>query len=250
VKDRPTKATSTRYPPPATSSAARAIPHPDPSKITPKYDRVVVVGRLEREDTGWVQAKLPDWEHAVYVVDNPTSGRLHTIMNKGREAMPYLTYLVEHYDKLPATIVFLHAHRAGFPMAWHNEGHDYDAVEMVRTLNIDFVQRNGYANLRCIDIPGCPDEVQPFRNPPEDHRTTEHAMPDAWRQLFNNTNVPAQIGVACCGQFAVSRNQVLKRPLSDYQRYLDWLVRTPLDDDTSGRVFEYLWHVIFGQEPV
>jgi hypothetical protein len=25
---------------------------------------------------------------------------------------------------------------------------------------------------------------------------------------------------------------------------------TELDDETSGRVFEYLWHIIFGQDPV
>jgi len=31
---------------------------------------------------------------------------------------------------------------------------------------------------------------------------------------------------------------------------LKWLLDTPLNDFTSGRVFEYLWHVIFGREPV
>lgn len=217
----------------------------------PAPDRVIVIGRLQEEDTNWVAEELPDWQHVIYLVDDPSSAYPHTKLNKGREAMPYLTYLTENYHNLPSTIVFLHAHRASYPLAWHNEGGEsYDAVDMLRALNIAYVQRNGYANLRCIHIPGCPDEIQPFRNPKEDHRVVEHAMADAWLQLFNNTNVPERIGTPCCAQFAVSREQVLKRPLEDYQRYMDWLVHTPLSDEVSGRVFEYLWHVFFGRDAV
>jgi hypothetical protein len=156
-----------------TKEGKQEIPHsdeppqptrkPEPSHSAPSnvstHDRVVVIGRLGNEDTSWVGENLPDWQHAVYVVDDPNSPGLHTSMNKGREAMPYLTYLVEHYHNLPATIVFLHAHRSGYPVAWHNEGEDHDAVRMVRSLNTDFIQRSGYANLRCVHIPGCPDEV-------------------------------------------------------------------------------------------
>lgn len=208
------------------------------------------MGRLEKENTSWVGDSLPDWQSAIYTVDNPNVTGLHTGTNKGREALPYLTYIVEHYDALPSTIAFMHAHREGYPRAWHNEGEGYDAVKMLQTLNISFVQRNGYANLRCIEIPGCPDEIQPFRNPREDHRSAEHAMVNAWQELFNSTEVPQIIATPCCAQFAVSSTQILQRPLSDYWRYLDWLLKTPLDDDTSGRVFEYLWHVIFGRDPV
>ncbi|KAF2280232.1 uncharacterized protein EI97DRAFT_455142 [Westerdykella ornata] len=251
VLDHPTKSAEERL----TSSYSV---HPTETDVVneaapdvPVPDRVVVIGRLQSEDTSWVGEELRDWQHAIYIVDDTNSTHPHTTMNKGREAMPYLTYLLDHYHKLPSTIAFLHAHRAGYPLAWHNEGEDgYDAVEMLRTLNIDFVQRNGYANLRCIHIPGCPDEIQPFRNPREDHRSAEHAMPDAWAYMFNNTDVPEKIGTPCCAQFAVSRSQVLKRPLSDYQRYMDWLIQTPLTDDVSGRVFEYLWHIIFGRSPV
>jgi len=75
-------------------------------------------------------------------------------------------------------------------------------------------------------------------------------MPDAWRALFGNDHVPTVIATPCCAQFAVSREQVLKRSKEEYERFLKWLLDTPLDDFTSGRVFEYLWHVIFGKEPV
>lgn len=75
-------------------------------------------------------------------------------------------------------------------------------------------------------------------------------MPNAWRDLFNNTNVPRILATPCCAQFAVSREQVRKVKLEEYKKYYRWLMRTELEDATSGRVFEYLWHIIFGQNPV
>lgn len=161
----------------------------------------------------------------------------------------YLTYVVENYEDLPDTIVFLHSIRKGYPAAWHNDAADYDNVNSIRDLRIDTVQKNGYVNLRCIGNPGCPDEVQPFRDPPEGHRTSEHAFPEAWRYMFQTDDVPRIVGVACCGQFAVSKTQVHSRPKSDYERYLKWLRETPLDDEASGRVLEYMWHIIYGQQP-
>ncbi|KAF2868258.1 hypothetical protein BDV95DRAFT_580602 [Massariosphaeria phaeospora] len=225
------------------------------SEPTPLPKRVVVMGKLESEDTSWVNTDLSDWHHAIYVVDGqnfttPDSSILRTPINKGNEALPYLTYLVTNYHSLPATIAFVHSHRDGFPRAWHTDAPNHSAAAMLKSLNIDFIQRNGYANLRCIADPGCPAEVQSFRDPPEAHRTIESAMPDAWRTLFDNSTVPPILATPCCSQFAVSRDQVLTRPLADYEKYRDWLIETELDDDTSGRVFEYLWHVIFGQEPV
>lgn len=75
-------------------------------------------------------------------------------------------------------------------------------------------------------------------------------MPDVWRYMFQNDQVPKVIGAACCSQFAVSRKQVHLRSVSDYGRFRQWLFDTEEDDDSSGRVMEYLWHIFFGQEPV
>jgi hypothetical protein len=184
-------------------------------------------------------------------VDN-TSQPFHTDVNKGREANAYLYYILHNYDNLPSTVAFLHPHRLGYPAAWHNDASNYDNVNSLKNLNIDFIQRNGYANLRCIWEPGCPEEVQPFRAPPADSEevSTENALADVWPEFFGLREIPKAIGTPCCAQFAVSREQIRARPLSDYKTYHDWLMRTPLSDDTSGRIFEYLWHIIFGQDPV
>ena len=61
---------------------------------------------------------------------------------------------------------------------------------------------------------------------------------------------PMLVGAACCAQFAVSRDQVLARPLSDYERFREWIVETEKSDAKSGRVLEFLWHVIFGKDAV
>jgi hypothetical protein len=224
-------------------------------------DRVVVIAKLPTDDTSWVHTDLQDWQSAIYDIDtenahntstlNPlTNNTLRTLRNKGMEANAYLAYIVQNYNNLPSTIAFIHPHKDGYPIAWHTDNNEHSNVVSLQTLNINFIQSNGYANLRCVNDPGCPHEVMPFRNPPEDHRTIEAAMPDAWRDLFNNTNVPHILATPCCAQFAVSSEQVRKRPLEAYQKYYTWLMETPLKDETSGRVFEYLWHILFGQDPV
>ncbi|OQO00699.1 hypothetical protein B0A48_13189 [Cryoendolithus antarcticus] len=230
--------------------------HPTASVLP---DKIVVIGRLQREDTDWVGQFLPEWQNAIYTVDN-TSHALHTQINKGREANAYLSYIIENYDKLPATIAFVHSHRDGYPAGWHTDVQDYDNVISLQRLNIPFVQRNGYANLRCIFSPGCPDEVQPFRDPPKELEldgvldkdpSLDDVMKDVWPLFFgNNATIPEAIGTPCCAQFAVSRDQIRKRSLAEYELYHEWLMATKVSDAVSGRVFEYLWHVIFGQGPV
>jgi hypothetical protein len=183
-------------------------------------------------------------------MDEPEAA-FHVPENKGREGMAYLTYLIDHYGSLPSTVAFLHSHRDGWPGGWHTDAAGYDNVISLQTLQISHVQEAGYANLRCLHNPGCPDEVQPFRDPRDPERPVEHAMPETWSFLFGNASaVPPVIGAACCSQFAVSRTQILSRPLRDYIRIRDWLLQTPLSDYVSGRILEYLWHIIFGRDPV
>ncbi|KAG9696238.1 hypothetical protein KCU95_g4436, partial [Aureobasidium melanogenum] len=196
-------------------------------------DQIVVMGKTNSEDTSWVE-KLPTWQNAVYSVDNDT-WPLHTSRNKGREANVYLTYIIENYEKLPSTIAFVHPHEDGNPRAWHTDADGYSNVKSLASLETGFVQRNGYANLRCIANPGCPDGTRPFHDyHDEEDRRAEHAIAHVWKEIFGNNDVP----------------EVRKRPLEFYVGALKWLHETPLDDDTSGRVFEHLWHIIFGQDPV
>ncbi|KAG9945204.1 hypothetical protein KCU85_g7374, partial [Aureobasidium melanogenum] len=213
-------------------------------------DKVVVMGALSTDDVAWATTKLHRWDAFVYTVDNNTAMPFHTDGNKGREANAYLTYIIQNYNSLHTTVAFVHSHEFGWLRAWHTDAPRHSNVESLNSLNIDFVQRNGYTNLRCLPDPGCPDEVRPFREPKDEGKTTEAVFAAAWRGIFANDDVPEVVGVACCAQFAVSKQQILQRTKEEYVRMHAWLMNTQLDDQVVGRVFEYLWHIIFGQESV
>ena len=168
--------------------------------------------------------------------------------------MAYLTFIIDHYRTLPEIIAFIHAHRSGWPQAWHTDAEDYDNVNSLRSLQLEYVHQHGYANLRCIRDPGCPVELQPLKPKSGDSLSdqTSNAYGDAWMRLFgaDNSTVPEVVATPCCSQFAVSRKQVLKRPLTEYVWMRQWLLDTELSDSISGRVMEYTWHVIFGKESV
>ncbi|KAF2170105.1 hypothetical protein M409DRAFT_64465 [Zasmidium cellare ATCC 36951] len=216
------------------------------------------MGKLSEEDTEWV-AELGEWQSAIYTVDlsgNETSPTgFKTEMNKAKEATPYLTYIVDHYDTFPDAAVFIHAHRNGWPAAWHNDAKGYDAMNMLHQLKMEAVLDRGFVNLRCVGDPGCPAEIQLNRNPPEQSRHAEIAYPYVYSDFFNMTvqEVREQVPIVatpCCAQFAVSKEQVLKRPKTEYERFLQLIKESKYDDETLGTVMEYMWHILFGRDPV
>ncbi|KAL8822452.1 MAG: hypothetical protein Q9191_006811 [Dirinaria sp. TL-2023a] len=228
-------------------------------------DKIIIMAKLEAEDTDWVGEYLPDWQHAIYTV-NPSSSStsstttnkpktLTTPLNKGHESMAYLSYIIDNYASLPSTLAFIHSHASGFLTAWHTDTPLHSNIAALSTLRIAFVQENGYVNLRCNWNPGCVPA----------HRVNKHVTPQVWGEVFANVSaplllqrkgeeegreVPEQVAAACCAQFAVSRDRVLKRPRSDYVALRKWVVETGKSDAQSGRVMEFLWHVVFGMGPV
>lgn len=242
------------------TQGAEATPTPETQDHVPhELTRIVVMGKLSDEETDWVSEELTDWQNAVYVVDLPsnvTSPTGHrTKVNKSKEALPYLTYIIDNYPNFPDVVAFIHSHRKGYPEAWHNDAIDHDAVLMLRELQLNFVRERGYVNLRCVESPGCPDEIQPWREPRDESKATEHLFPYVYADFFDQpiSAVREQVPVVatpCCAQFAVSREQILRRSKKDYEHYRSHIEASTYDDDTIGRVMEYMWHIIFGQEAV
>jgi len=228
--------------------SSKVQPEVHPSHASHKVE--LVVASTKKEDTAWVSKHFPDWHPQIYVV-NDNNATLTVPKNKGREAMVYLTYLIENYDKLPDNVVFIHASR----FAWHNDDPDFDAVPTLRNLQFGHLEEVGYVNLRCVWVIGCPYEIHPFRD--DGHHDEESevlsakgAYKQAFEVLLPGVPVPELVAVSCCSQFAVTRQKIQTRPRSDYEHYRDWLLETPLGDDVSGRVLEFLWHILFGQEAV
>ena len=252
---------STAIPGDDASNTAAADPAETPSEgISESISKIVVMGRLSTENTAWV-SELPDWQSAVYDVEPSLNGTsrpngLRTSVNKAHEAMPYLTYIADNYPSFPDVIAFVHAHRDGYPKAWHTDAFGHSAVTMLQDLRVETVLARGYVNLRCNGIPGCPAEIEPFRKDlDEEKQANADAFLDVYGSFFNKTRAEMEreipvVATPCCAQFAVSRQQILARPKEDYERYLHLLETTKYDDYTAGRILEYMWHIMFGRDAV
>lgn len=212
-----------------------------PKPLGSTYSRVMVIPRLQSDNISWVSDELPDVDTAVYIANDPLAV-LHPPKNKGHEVMIYLSYIINHYDALPDILIFMHAHR----WTHHNNALlAYDAAEMVRRLNSDYVTREGYVNMRCHWLPGCPEWLHPSDPRESLEKQEEVVISKCWSELFPSDPLPAALGQACCAQFALSKERVLSIPLSRFVFYRDWIARTPLSDYISGRVWEYSWQFLF-----
>lgn len=182
---------------------------------------------------------------------DPEEGLLVPATTQGHEAAAYLTYIVQYYDSLPPYVIFIHANED----QWHNELFGTKTSTSLRFLRYESVDANGFVNLRCTGIPGCPNTQIPVHREPVDD---EYAyVNDAFFQLYSHLlqvpmdQVPERVGHLCCGQFVVTRAAIQARPLEAYQRILNWVANTDFTDSYGiGWTIEKLWHVMFGREPV
>lgn len=212
---------------------------PNPSGAI--YTRAIIIPRMKNENISWIANELPDLDSVIYVANDP-SASLHPPKNKGHEVMIYLTYIIDHYDNLPDISIFMHAHR------WtHHNNHllGHDAVQMIRRLNSDYVTREGYVNMRCEWYPGCPEWLHPDNAKESLAKQEEEVLPRAWKELFPTSPLPKALGQACCAQFALSRERILSISLSQFIFYRDWVMRTPLSNYVSGRIWEYTWQFLY-----
>ncbi|KAF2122862.1 hypothetical protein BDV96DRAFT_639420 [Lophiotrema nucula] len=220
---------------------------PKETLVAGKRRTAVVVASQQTENATWLDEYFPQWEKNIYKVDDK-SAPLTVPKNKGRESMVYLTFIIDNYDKLPDNILFIHPTR----YQWHNDDPDYDGLPMLRHFQLPYLEKEGYVNIRCAWSLGCPAEIKPLVEEGQ-HRAAVHAggaYKAAFEVMFPGQEVPKQVGVSCCAQFAATKEKIQERPKKDYEHYRDWLLKTDLDDSISGRILEYSWHMVFGKEPV
>lgn len=193
------------------------------------------------------------WQVYAYDVDQPSNPdiRLQFPKSKGHEAMIYLSFIIDHYDDLPWCTVFIHGNESE---PWHQ---GVNMVEAISGLQRVPLARQGYVSLRCEWYTSCPTEDQPPKSLEAlvsdleaVTKGTQATINGNWHQLFPHEPLPPTFVAPIGAQFAVTRQAILRRPKSDYERLRSWLLTTLLEDDLSGRVFEQLWAYIFLQEPV
>ena len=205
------------------------------------YSRVVVAPRVQEDDIDWMKEELPNINFIVYTADD-SKAPLHPPKNKGHEVMIYLTYIIDNYWNLPDIILFMHAHRWSYH---NNELLGSDAVQMIKALSSERVTREGYMNLRCHWDPGCPEWLFPRNTEETLKKQEEPYVAKAWNELHPLDPIPNVLAQPCCAQFAVSKERIQSIPLQRFVFYRDWLLRTPLSDYVSGRIWEYTWQFVF-----
>jgi len=204
------------------------------------YSQVLVVTRQKKEDVSWISRELPHLKTAIYTVDDENAA-LRPPTNKGHESMVYLTYIVDNYETLADTTIFVHAHQ----VAYHNNDLlGSDMVRMLKRLNNQHVAEVGYFNLRCHLDPGCPDWLHMNASQENINRKEEIIFPKIWDSLHPGKPLPDVLSHPCCSQIAASRARLQSIPLSEWKRYQHWLSETDLSDEVSGRIWEYTWQYI------
>lgn len=203
------------------------------------------------------------WEVFRYIADDPFAER-PLPRNAGKEAMAYLTFMVEQYHDLPDYIVFLHGHER----SWHQpEPIQYK----IKALNLAMVDKYGFVPFRCTLFGHC-EGPQRYAHP---HSHSGHPYIVILKGIYNYTYrlgdpwyepLPEEFAAACCAQFAVSKKQALTRPLEYWQRIRAPLLRDMwtefpewhVENENSAHQFSYrvgasyeiLWHWMFGMRPI
>ena len=158
--------------------------------------------------------------------------------------MVYLSFIIDNYDNLPEYTAFVHGHEK----SWHQEA---DLVQLLESVRFYALDETGYVSLRCDWFPSCPAEIRPVAHDatvwgPGVHRQdAEDGIVEVWPVFFPGVALPETIASQCCAQFVVTKSRILSREKEVYRVMREWLLRTLLIDDVSGRVFEKLWAYIF-----
>lgn len=223
----------------------------------------LVVARVEADgDTQWLDELSEKYHLCIYnadAVSSKPSDKLQIPANRGHEATPYLTYIIDNFDSLPVTSVFVHGSR----FSWHNDDVNYDNLNLLRRLNTSSALASpsvGYHNLRCDwSASTCAPSSQPQNSyetrlrgviePFNARVVSDGLLPVALQQIFGSANLGRNDAVRsqCCAQFIVSRDRIKQHSREEYVALRQWLLDgpAPSDDMIAGRIMSYLWHILF-----
>ncbi|KAI1880123.1 hypothetical protein JX265_001744 [Neoarthrinium moseri] len=215
-------------------------------RIVPTHTKALVVASSSatEKDAAWL-ARVPlDWSIYHYLTDKPKTPTLSVPVNRGNEAMVYLTYIIDHYETLPDVVFFHHDHY----QAWHQP---FDAIFEVSNLRASYVLEKGYVSPRCLS--GCENIIQLADDAVdigEIHLVPRDMQLRTFLTEFSNdtASIPDKIAAPCCAQFAASRDAIRQRSLLWWNRMRQWLIDTSLTSYNSGRLLEYTWHIWLGEQ--
>jgi hypothetical protein len=224
--------------------------HTSPRRTPPSVN--LVLAGMSDLDYSWTSSlSIPRLEVIPYIADDQTAP-FHPPANKGNEAIMYLTYMYEFYDKLPDISIFIH----GTDLQWHVEPILNGSTSYALThLDLNEVLRRQYLNLGLSWQFACPNWINtsittdsPDFNP--NLKSEEPWVKQAFIDNFPNDPVPEILSAPCCSQFAVTKEAIRLLPREQYQNSTDWIMNTHLPDAHSGRMWEHFWQWMFLQKAV
>ncbi|CZR57682.1 uncharacterized protein PAC_07571 [Phialocephala subalpina] len=220
-----------------------------PHNPYPHLSKALIIASTTSSNLTWLDPALRDshWTPYVYTTDD-TTAELTVPINKGNEAMVYLTWIIDHYDTLSDVMFFHHDHN----QAWHQM---FSSGYELKHLNPETVLRDGYISPRC--LPGCENiitlsgDVAPLSDLKSASRDVliSSVLHEFWLdEEGKKQKLPEKIAAPCCAQFAVSKQRVRRRSRAEWEALRSWLIKTNVSSRESGRVLEYTWHLWFGME--
>lgn len=224
--------------------------------------KAVVLASYKTQDVSWLpqlDSNLTSgWEIYRYVSDQPTeddpSDWLYVQNDEGREALAYLTFIIDNYKSLPDYTAFIHGHNR----AWHQPE---SVVDRLSALNLTAVKDAGYISLQ-YHGGGCDEATRFYYDGSHVQDTRRGTMiKDFWDDMLKPHGfgeLPPVIGRPCCAQFSVHKDAILKHSRKFWKH-----MREPLligddhqrprwrDDFLSGHAiglyYENIWHILFGK---
>ena len=201
-----------------------------------KLSKMLVVSHFN-EDLTWIDLFLGDkLPHIVYTRSSDKLALHNFHVNKGREAVAYLRYIVDYYENLPSLIAFVHGHR--------KSGHQTDPSDIVVALRA--VRWNKYAYMPLTSSR----TVSFFRQ--NDSNGVIATNFELWRDVLQEElgpSPPNGIDTHCCATFIVRREAILAHSRTFYSRILEYMLASPRSDLATGQTLEFTWHIIFGEKP-
>jgi len=146
--------------------------------------------------------------------------------NKGNEASVYLEYIIDHYYLLTDYIIFVHGHRTD----WHHKENIDDKINRL-------IFHHKYFNIN-------DQVVGKIDNTSLNYMLKSKLMTNILNLIGGNIDI-RNIRYRCSAQFYVTKDKIQSNSIELYKKMYNLLMKTEETSYWSGRVFEYLWHIIF-----
>lgn len=189
---------------------------------------------------GKIPAPFSIWKTSIPAIGLECNQTTRTI--DCNEAVPYLNFIIDHYDK-PLADKYIFAH--GHDNSWHYQGDFFDALENL--LNSTYFRKMSYGGVfRGYYFKGAWGDKEDWWARP------------LYRFIFKNTSMPADPiernnQRPCCATFWLNSDLIKNRKKSEYiemrNKLREWsITHADAKPDPAwycGRTMEYNWHIIF-----